>query len=420
MTEQDFIGLHLIDEPDYDEIVPVILELKPAVVKNYEAGAAWFVGLLQRLISAGFVPQYPIHRFSYNDPHIGADNELGKLLDYATIYTSEGSYINPSVAWDGWRNAVTWGGLQALQSVGIPIYVNWINEQGFDLFQEGTHLSSVRLSVEREWAAQLHINYPNLHPAALSISTGASHEDIYKACGDHTGVGLVATLWEHGGILDTHAYADGFLQNWYGSAQAIQGNPNVPGLDYHYHEHPSYYVNNPEVLPLQLSRDSGFLIARPLKEVEWWQKYGGGAVPTIVGETGYDRVGFQSFELYIQRNPNDANGWRDIAKYWGELGFLEGGKSPARFYAEQLHWMRRVYEPESFGAPGCAIYVYGSEKTDLGEWRSFNIRDAGGGSAVIREYVKIREDNGGTPPDSGKGCSLFSLIASGVKAVLGK
>lgn len=411
--EQDFVGLHLIDRPPLDEIVPVILRLRPRVLKNYDTGSGYFVDLLKRLRANGFMPEFPIMRFSYDDQRIGNDNDWQSLKKYATA--SGSTYVNPTKAWEGWLNAVTRGGLEHLQSAYETIYVGWLNEAGgFDYRLENGKLVCDRLDCEREWAAQLTLNYPNLHAAALNLSTGFSNESIFKAASADYGNGLLNTLWQYRGIIDTHCYADLFLQNWYGSAQAIQGNPNAPNPDYHYREHPSHYVNNPEIGSLQFSRATGYLVGRAMMETEWSQWYGGGAVPVIVGETGFDRgAGFQSSRLYVNTPSTDENGWRDMAKHWESLGFLEGGKSPARFYAESLHWERKIYEPEP-GVKGCAVFIYGGANTKFGKWRSFDIRDEGGGSEVIDEYISIREGDTPTNPDPpvppvepAKGCWSF-------------
>lgn len=414
MSEKRFQGIHLMPGFDLDKTVDLILLLNPRMVKYFGIDASEFSRLITALRGHGFVADYYVYRPWYNDQLIGRQDQWNKLHAAGTNHNSSGSWFDPQKAYEQWKRAVTFGTLEHLAGVGIPIYVELLNEAEIDLFQEGNRLKSNRLSFEKQATAMLKYEY-NLRAVALNIPSGNSNPDIFRAAGTFTGVGLYQVLRDNQGAIGTHAYAGLFMQLWHLDAQAIDSNAG----NYALRESPKWYVDNAYVADVAAVRSSSYLAFRPFSEVAWMQEFEGGGVDVLLTEHGFDKTGAQTYMRYT--DGKELGGWRYFAEYWDKLGFLEGGKTPAQFHAEQLFYADRQYvkEPQVKAA---AIYCAGLWKTefDPAYGKSFDILDSDGLSETITALDSLYT---GEPPETDpgngtqepSGCEPLSLLVNAAK-----
>ena len=96
---------------------------------------------------------------------------------------------------------------------------------------------------------------------------------------------------------------------------------------------------------------------------------GGGDIPIIISEFGFDDAGFHSYRHYT--GGASVSAWRECIPYWRSLGYLND-KTAAQFYGEQLAWA----EAQAAIYPwlmGMTVFTVGSDPAS--RWALYDVLD---------------------------------------------
>lgn len=417
LATTNFISLHLLSEPPIKEVVKQVERLRPRAIKTL-GSPDYLLNLIKALDGVLDYTPYYIYRAWGDDDVIGTPDTFGGLRLVATTEDGSIKYFNPGTAWTYWadRGISRWR-LETLSRATKPVHVEFLNECFPDLREEEGRTISDLYSFEREATARLGDDY-NLRACAVNVGVGRSTPDMWRAMGDFTGGGLFGRLRQYEGIIGVHAYSGLFMGLWHLDAQAEDPENHKWGL----RKPPIEYVKTRRIGEVAEVQQGSYLAFRPIYDMQWIHYFGGGGIPVVIGEFGFDNAGAGTYKLYT--GGADLAGWRQQTKYWEQMGFLDDGKTPEQFYAEELKYAQDQYakEPQVVAA---TIFSYGLWDTPFNpeHGKSFDIREPDGTAPVIDEFLNLLEpdepDEPGEPGEPGDDKpSFWERVIAWIKDVL--
>lgn len=332
------ISVQFMDIGDPNEMIQVIQQLNPAVVKFCFTDSAAILEVLRR------VPHIKgVVRFWWEKPHTGNSNQFHVLADYIR---SRGAF-NAHEAVQEWVKVVE-GGLTPLLYADTSLKERlWV--EGYNETNDRPEMGS-RAYFEFENERCRFLGAYGLHAACISSGVGW---DLDFATAKQ--VGLLDTMQAGGHWLSTHGYGDKLMNTKHGFMTPIDSHGTL--------EHPwAYYRQHRRVEPANMLNT--WLAFRCGREQDALIRMGYNIIQVIT-ETGLDAAAEDLTKT------GDSGAIKSAEPFLRQHGLLKEGVSLARYYAEELLYAElqyRVY-PNVIGA---CIFSYGGAL-----WPSFNIRDMG-------------------------------------------
>jgi hypothetical protein len=297
---------------------------------------------------------------------IGTPDNFQPLQDHATVHAFGQVDYSPARAYDRWRDQLR-AELDAIAERD-NFYVESFNEVG---------VSREYLQFERERTARLHGDY-GLRSLVGNLGVGWSTLGHFELARD---VGLIHTLRDHGGAWGEHGYGSVLgLQMYHGPQnQAVQADGRLGRT-------PIDMANDRTIYPDTVD---SWLAMRASMSHQHLIKVGGGDIPIIISEFGFDDAGFHSYRHYTGGAAVSA--WRECIPYWQQLGYLKD-KSAAQFYGEQLAWS----EAQSAIYPwliGMTVFTVGSDPAS--RWALYDVLD----TPVFDHFLAALNEQPSLPDD---------------------
>jgi hypothetical protein len=318
------ISPHMMFAPDINDTINVMRQWRPAVLKSFNE-----IGHLLQV--AGGLDYEPIlvGRLWWDDGQMGNPNDFNRMVAYATT----GGSFNPQKAVDLWVSKFNFAQYGGRANLFFESY----NEIGLQVEYMAFEAARTRTMFERY----------GLRSCVLNPAVGWTDANYWRAAAN---VGLLDAVRQTGSLLGTHGYAGLWLGLWHGDAQATAAN------DMRLAKSPLEYVREAKIYPAEMP--GSWLAFRVVRDYYNLNAMGYGDLKFVLTEFGFDEAGLATYKHYT--GGKSVNGWRDWVPHWQANGFLENGKTPERFYAEQLVWAEKQFQAYPFVA-GATVFTYGAD-----------------------------------------------------------
>lgn len=430
----NIIGVHAMANPDRNGFDPFLDKLKPAL-------CVCLVTLDQWQYVRGLAQTFPAIKFVAAPwfVDLGTRDNFGPFQEAATQREAGQVYFNPDIAWNNWLN-LDGGKMRAFHEGlrGLPnVYIQGHNEVG--VFEQ-------YVTWEKQRTAQTRDLF-DLKSVVINDGVGKgqfAHFQLYQS------MGLYNVLHDWGGVLGRHDYAGGFLELWHGEAQAIStqaatvyalgesenvvqlhewdnltlgdekqvilwqgGKPFVMAQSESWPlaKHPTEYMNKMEVYEAArfnpTSGDlSSWLALRVLREHHWINITGGGNIPIMITEYGYDDAGRQSLAPYYS-NTYGPRGIVNTRKIWDEWNLINHETILGKQLAYADAQLRKVPMVQ-----GASLFQYGERNSEA--WKLFNFESID----FVDAYLAALNPTEPPPPDDEPPASGCIPLASRVFSAL--